>query len=71
MARQRRGRALLTETERERIADEAGDPQARRVAIAHARTRIEDELADDVTILADHAPELFETVAETVDAGRD
>lgn len=54
-------RALLTETERERIAGDADVPDQRRYeAVSRVRRRIHEELSEDVDVLRDHAPELYE-----------
>ena len=59
---------MKTERERELIAEtDPEDPQPRRVVIAHARTRIEDELSEDLAILATYSPELFDAVRESVE----
>lgn len=58
-------RALLTERERELIADpDEEDP--RYVAISRVRTKIQDELTEDVAVLREHHPGLFEELREVV-----
>jgi len=60
-----RRRALLTDRERELIADEdAEDP--RYVAISRVRTKIQEELGEDVELLAEHHPKLLEELQEVV-----
>jgi hypothetical protein len=51
-------RALLTETEREQIANEHGKDR-RYQATSRVRRRIEEELSRDVTVLHEHHPELL------------
>ena len=58
-------RALLTETEREQIANEHGD-ERRYQATSRVRRRIEDELTKDVEVLRAHHPELLTEVKEIV-----
>lgn len=60
-----RTRALLTETEREKIAGE-GEDQRRYEAVSRVRRRVKDELTTDVEILAEHHPELLEELREVV-----
>jgi hypothetical protein len=58
-------RALLTERERELIAD-PDEEDARYVAISRVRTKIQDELTEDVDVLREHHPDLFEELREVV-----
>lgn len=58
-------RALLTERERELIADQE-EEDARYVAISRVRTKIEDELTEDVAVLREHHPGLFEELRAVV-----
>lgn len=60
-----RTRALLTDTERERIADD-GNPQRRYEAVSRVRRRITEELGTDLEILADGHPELLAELREVV-----
>jgi len=60
-----RRRALLTDRERELIADEDAESQ-RYVAVSRVRTKIEDELPEDVRIIAQHHPDLLEELREVV-----
>jgi|AntRauTorcE11898_2_1112593.scaffolds.fasta_scaffold14282_2 hypothetical protein len=58
-------RALLTDRERELIADpEAED--ARYVAVSRVRRKIEEELTEDVDVLRRHHPDLFEELRAVV-----
>lgn len=63
-----RSRALLTETDRERIA---GDPDTleaenyRYQAISRVRDRL-DELEKDVAVLEEHHPDLLQEVRDVV-----
>ena len=60
-----RTRALLTERDRELLADEdAGN--RRYQAVSEVRSRIKDELPTDVEILEEHHPELLEELREAV-----
>lgn len=58
-------RALLTELEREQIAGQHGDDR-RYQAASRARSRIRDELAEDVSVLEDHHPDLLEELRAVV-----
>ena len=60
-----RTRALLTERDRELIADEEGGNR-RYQAISEIRSRINEELETDVEVLAEHHPELLEELREAV-----
>jgi len=61
-----RGRALITEAEREHIAGEREDPQRKYEAVSRVRARIQDELTEDVEILKENHPELLEDLREVV-----
>ena len=52
-------RALITETEREYIA-EKGSNSRKYEAVSRVRARIFDELPKDVAVLAEHHPKLLE-----------
>nr|WP_240148790.1 hypothetical protein [Halorubellus sp. JP-L1] len=58
-------RALLTETEREQIAEEHGDTRKHQAA-SRIRSRIRDELPEDVALLAEHHPTLLDELREAV-----
>jgi len=58
-------RALLTETEREQIANEHGKDR-RYQATSRVRRRIEEELPQDVTVLREHHPELLAELQKVV-----
>jgi hypothetical protein len=60
-----KSRAMLTETEREQIAGEHGDDR-RYQATSRIRNRIEDELPEDIAILAEHHPDLLDELREVV-----
>ena len=63
-------RALLTETEREQIANEHGKDR-RYQATSRVRRRIDEELSRDVTVPREHHPELLAELQEVVcDDGR-
>lgn len=60
-----KGRALMTETEREYIAGEHGD-QRRYEATSRVRRRIQDTLAADMEHLAEHNPNLLGELQDVV-----
>lgn len=60
-------RALLTDRERELIeGDDDGDDDLRYQAVSRVRRKIEDELTEDVTVLRENHPELYEELREVV-----
>jgi len=62
-----RRRALLTDSERELIANEDPEtPNRKYQAISRVRTKIQDELTEDVGLLAEHHDELHRELRETV-----
>ena len=63
-----RTRALMTETDRQQIADEEeGDDENKRYqAVSRVRSRITEELPEDVAILREHHPKLYEELQEIV-----
>lgn len=62
-----RTRALMTETERRRIAGEEDVEDVKRYqAITRVRNRIHDELTVDVELLEEHHPELLEELRNAV-----
>lgn len=60
-----RGRALLTETEREQIAGEHGD-QRKYEAVSRVRARIREELTKDMKLFECHKSELVQEIQEVV-----
>ena len=65
--RMARTRALMTETERRRIAHEEDvEDRKRYQAISEVRNRIRDDLTEDVEVLREHHPGLFEELREVV-----
>jgi hypothetical protein len=58
-------RALLTETEREQIAGEHGKDR-RYQATSRVRSRLEDELPQDIALLEEHHPDLLDELREVV-----
>lgn len=60
-----RTRGLLTERDRELIADQ-GAGNRRYQAISEVRSRIGEEVSKDVEILAEHHPSLLEELREVV-----
>jgi len=61
-----RGRALITEAEREHIAGERDDQQRKYEAVSRVRARIEEELTSDVKLLEEHHPELLKELQDVV-----
>lgn len=60
-----RRRALLTDRERELIADEdVEDP--RYVVISRVRSKVRDELPEDIKLLREHHPQLLEELRQIV-----
>lgn len=61
-----RTRALLTERERKLIAsDDPNDESKRYQAISRVRSRIQEELPEDIAVLSEHHPELFNEFRKT------
>lgn len=61
-----RTRALLTENDRAVLAGEKGDQNRHRNVQWEVERRIEDELPEDVALLAEEQPDLFERLQEIV-----
>lgn len=61
-----RTRALITETERARISGDLEDDQRRYEAISRVRSRLRDELPNDIACLEEHHPELLEELRDVV-----
>lgn len=62
-----RTRALMTKAERDQIANKDETDENRRYqAISRVRSRIQEELSQDVEILEQHHPELFEELRDVV-----
>jgi len=60
-----RGRALLTERERDQLR--SGEPEQRVYEIrSHLRTRLTDELSDDLDVLEEHHPDIYEELRAEV-----
>ena len=60
-------RALMTKRERELIeGDDEADDDLRYQAVSRVRRKIEDELTEDVTVLRENHPELYEELREVV-----
>lgn len=59
------GRGLLTEGEREYLRGEAGK-QRMYEARSRFRSRLEERVQDDIELLEEHQPELFEQLREVV-----
>lgn len=62
-----KSRGLITDTERERIANETDvDDQKRYQAISRVRRRIREELPEDLKLLRENKPELAQELEEAV-----
>lgn len=62
-----RTRALLTETDRQLIAEDGEyEENQRHQSISRVRNRIRDELGTDVAILREHHPTLFDELQSVV-----
>ena len=59
------GRGLLTEGEREYLRGDSGD-QRMYEARSRFRSRLEEQVKDDVELLAEHQPELLDEFREVV-----
>lgn len=64
------GRGILTEGERKYLRGEASD-QRKYEARSRVRTRIEEPLAEDIELLAEHHPDLLEELRAIVCEGDD
>jgi hypothetical protein len=58
-------RALITQTERDQLAGEHGSERKYQAA-TRIRKRVEEELPQDVSVLAEHHPDLLEELREVV-----
>jgi len=58
-------RALITEKERQHLAGEHGN-QRKYEATSRIRSRISDELTEDIAVLEEHHPDLLEEVQNVV-----
>lgn len=62
-----KSRGLITYTERDRISGESDVEDSKRYqAISRVRRRINEELTDEVELLAEHHPDLLEELREVV-----
>lgn len=57
-------RGLLTDMERKALRGELEDANQRSTYISRVRTRLEDRVGEDVEILREHQPELFEVLCD-------
>lgn len=64
-ARMAKTRALITQTEREQLSGEHGSERKYQAA-TRIRKRVEEELPQDVSVLAKHHPDLLEELREVV-----
>ena len=53
-------RGLLTDMERKALKGEIDDPNQRSTYVARVRQRLEERTAEDIQILHENEPELFE-----------
>jgi hypothetical protein len=60
-----RRRALLTDTERERIAGK-GPQQRQYESVSRVRRRVKEELPKDVALLKEHHEDLLEEIRDVV-----
>jgi len=60
-----RGRALLTDKEREQLAGKHSD-QRKYETVSRARSRIQDELVIDIELFENHHPQLLEELRDVV-----
>jgi hypothetical protein len=60
-----RSRALLTERQREHIANQTGE-DGEYETVSRLRARMRDELVEDVAVLAEHRPEVLAELREIV-----
>ena len=62
-----KSRALITDTERERIAGEADVEDSKRYqAISRVRRRINEELPQEIELLEEHHPDLLAELRDVV-----
>lgn len=61
-----RTRGLLTENDRRVLAGEKGSENRRQQVIWEIRSRIRDEIPQDIEYLSENEPELLEELRETV-----
>lgn len=59
-------RGLLTDMERKALKGELEDANQRSTYISRVRTRLEDRVGEDVEILREHQPELFDILYDQV-----
>ena len=64
------GRALITETEKEYLAGEHGD-QRRYEARSRLKSRITEQLSEDIEFLDNEQPDLLDLLEEVVCEGDD
>jgi len=57
-------RGLLTDMERKALRGELEDANQRSTYISRVRTRLENRVGEDVEILREHHPELFELLCD-------
>ncbi|MDB9250744.1 hypothetical protein PN419_17360 [Halorubrum ezzemoulense] len=61
-----RTRALLTENDRQVLAGVKGDQDRRRNVKWEVEKRIDEELAEDIEVLAENHPELLQQLRDVV-----
>lgn len=60
-------RGLLTDMERKALRGELDDANQRSTYIARVRTRLEERVGEDVQILHEYQPELFDVLRAQVE----
>lgn len=60
-------RGLLTDMERKALRGEVDDANQRSTYIARVKHRLDERVEEDVRILREHQPELFEMLREQVE----
>ena len=59
-------RAILTDAERRHISGESGKDQLKYEAVSRVRSRVQEELTEDIEVLRNHHPDLLKELREVV-----
>ncbi len=59
-------RGLLTDMERKALKGKIDDPNQRSTYVARVRQRLEERTAEDIQILYENEPELFEILCQQI-----
>ena len=59
-------RGLLTDMERKALKGKIDDPNQRSTYVARVRQRLEERTAEDIQILYENEPELFEVLCQQI-----